>query len=227
MLRKLIKGGGRWIGRLLATPEERRHAKVGPAHLWKLKRDFQIDFLKREGLRAEHTLLDVGCGTLRGGVPVIEYLEPGHYWGVEVRQDVLAEGIKELHEAGLEDKTPTLVCVEDLGQLDLGRRFDFIWSFSVLIHMSDDVLESCLKMVALHLADDGFFYANVNIGSSTERRWQGFPIVWRSINFYEAMARRHGLLLEQFGTLQSLGHVTSSKQDSQVMLRMRRGAPIA
>ena len=33
------------------TKEERRHALVGPANLWKMKRDFQIQFLRDMGLK--------------------------------------------------------------------------------------------------------------------------------------------------------------------------------
>ena len=61
------------------TSKERRHAMVGPAKLWKMKRDFQIKFLKKSGLLPKHYLLDIGCGTLRGGIPFIEYLDEKKY----------------------------------------------------------------------------------------------------------------------------------------------------
>jgi cyclopropane fatty-acyl-phospholipid synthase-like methyltransferase len=97
---------------------------VGPAHLWELKRCFQEDFLRVRGLAPEHHLLDIGCGTLRGGIPLIAHLEPGHYCGVEVRAEVLEEAHKELTEAGLEHRAPRLVLCEDIASLafeDLGR----------------------------------------------------------------------------------------------------------
>jgi len=46
-----------------------------------MKRRFQIDFFRRQGLRPDQTLFDLGCGTLRGGIPIIDYLEPGFYTG--------------------------------------------------------------------------------------------------------------------------------------------------
>src|SRR5215475_8544809 len=88
----------------LASPAERRHSLVGPMRGWQKKRDFQIFFLKQMGLQPAHYLLDIGCGTLRGGIPLIDYLDPGHYFGVEVRPLVLEEAAKELGEAGLEHK---------------------------------------------------------------------------------------------------------------------------
>lgn len=88
------RGLKRLIKSLVETKKERRHAMVGPAHLWKMKRDFQIQFLKTMNLKREHYLLDIGCGTLRGGIPLIAYLQDGHYFGVEVREKALNEGRK-------------------------------------------------------------------------------------------------------------------------------------
>src|SRR5215470_4161956 len=94
----------RFIKSLTQSKEERRHALVGASHLWKMKRDFQIQFLKTMALQPQHYLLDLGCGTLRGGIPLIGYLDEGHYTGVEVREATLKEARKELRDADLEKK---------------------------------------------------------------------------------------------------------------------------
>jgi len=60
------------IGRtrsLFYTRARKRHALVGAGYLWELKREFQIEFLKEAGLSPGDYLMDVGCGTLRGGDP--------------------------------------------------------------------------------------------------------------------------------------------------------------
>ena len=201
-----------------------RHGMVGPPDLWEMKRRFQFAFLKGAGLRPHHRLLDLGCGTLRGGIPLIEYLAVGHYTGVDVRPTVLQEGRRELEEAGLVGRAPRLVCCEDLRDFDDGRRFDVIWAFAVLIHMSDPVLDAALAAVARHIESSGVFYATVHIGERSERNWQGFPIVTRSIPFYEQAASRHGLSLCDIGSLNSLGHVhprlSAERQACQRMLRI-------
>lgn len=209
---------------IFMSPTERRHALVGPAKLWEMKRDFQIRFLRRMGLRPGHTVLDIGCGTLRGGLPIIEFLEVGDYCGLERRAKVLEEGRRELEEAGLAAKEPQLVAVDDLTGLELGRRFDFVWAFSVLIHMSDEVVDECLVLVERHLADEGAFYANVKLGGSRkDGSWQGFPLVERPLGFYRERAVQHALTLEEIGTLRDLGHVSGDDpQDAQVMLRFSR-----
>lgn len=200
-----------------------RHSLVGPGDLWEMKRRFQIGFLRGAGLLPGHRLLDLGCGTLRGGIPLIDYLEPGHYAGVEVRGEVLAEGRRELAESGLVDKRPQLVHCERLDTLDLGRRFDVAWAFAVLIHMDDAILEEAIAAVSRHLADGGVMYATVNVGAEPAGSWQGFPVVHREHAFYEAVFRSHGLAVEDIGPLTAYGHVhprlTEAEQARQRMLK--------
>jgi hypothetical protein len=43
----------------------------------------QFEFLLREGLQPHHHLLDIGCGSFRGGRFVIDYLQEGHYFGID------------------------------------------------------------------------------------------------------------------------------------------------
>ncbi len=205
---------------LTCTNAERRHALVGPADLWKMKRDFQIRFLKDKNLQPEHYLLDIGCGTLRGGVPIIDWLEDGHYFGVEARAKALDEGRKELREAGLDGKNPTLSLSPDISQLTIDRTFDYVWAFSVLIHMTDEVLTDTLAFVTKHLSEQGVFYANVNIGNARrEGNWCGFPVVSRSLEFYNHACAMHGAVVSDLGPLKSLGHISNViSQDTQRML---------
>jgi len=221
LLAKLI----RRISSLTQTKEERRHALVGPAKLWKMKRDFQLRFLSDMDLKPGHYLFEIGCGTLRGGVPLIQYLENGHYFGVEVREEVLDEGRKELREAGLEGKNPTLLLSPKIAQLTVNQKFDYIWAFSVLIHMNDKILNDTLLFVSKHLSEEGVFYANVIIGDRKEGNWQGFPVVTRPFDFYSQACTMNDLVVSDLGSLKELGHIANvESQDSQRMLKIGRRA---
>ncbi|MGB2965423.1 MAG: class I SAM-dependent methyltransferase [Anaerolineales bacterium] len=188
-----------------------------------MKREFQIKFLKDMDLKPDHYLLDLGCGTLRGGIPIIEYLEIGHYFGIEVRKEVLNEGQKELVETGLEWKKPNLLISSDITNYKIDQKFDFVWAFSVLPHMSDEILVDNLTFVSKHLADDGVFYANVNIDEREEKNWQGFPIVSRTFDFYSQKCEESGLSVSCVGILKDLGHISNQTlPDSQTMLKITK-----
>ena len=224
---KRTMGWLEWL--IMHSSAERRHSKVGPPKLWKMKRDFQIQFLKQVGLEPQHYLLDLGCGTLRGGIPVIEYLEKGHYFGVEVRQEVLDEGIKELRDSKLTGKEPTLVAAADISPLNLEKKFDYVWAFAVLIHMEDKILYGALDFVRRHLKDEGCFYGSVNFGDKLDksRGRLGFPVVHRSLQFYEEACSRNGLRVEDLGPLTDFGHHIPDKsvrqQAGQRMLKIWKG----
>lgn len=58
--------------------------KAAIGGMWEEIGQLQIDFLKSEGLLPAHRLLDIGCGTLRGGRHFIGYLDAGRYTGTEL-----------------------------------------------------------------------------------------------------------------------------------------------
>jgi SAM-dependent methyltransferase len=198
-----------------------RHGLVGSVELAEMKRKFQISFLRSRGMLPRHMLIDLGCGTLRGGIPIIEYLDEGNYCGIDVRPRVLEEARKELAENGLAHKRPLLLQARDADGALGDRRYDLIWAFSVLIHLSDDVLRETFAFASRHLRDDGVFYANVRIGTGQDGEWQGFPVVTRPMAFYASEAEAHGLSCDALGVLRDLGHVSGEdEQDRQVMLKM-------
>lgn len=210
-----------WLEKFILNKTERRHFLVGHPKHWKLKRDFQIDFLKKAGLDPQNYFLDIGCGTLRGGIPIIDYLAESHYTGIDSRQETLDAGIQELEDAKLTWKKPMLICNKDISSISLEKKFDLIWAFSVLFHMSDDILFDTLDFVSAHLLDNGIFYANVNIGERKSGNWQGFPVVWRSQIFYEEACSQRGLVFSDIGSLKSFGHITNiESQDEQRMLKI-------
>ena len=202
---RALRSARHWAA-VLFSPDSRRHAKVGPLEHWREKRAFQIQFLRDRGLQPGNSFLDLGCGTLRGGIPIIEYLDEGGYTGVDARPEIIDEARAELRAHHLEDKHPTLTVSSDLATQDLGHHYDVIWAFSVLIHMSDEVLDSAFGFVRRHLAGDGVFYATVTTESRQDKVWEGFPDVARPVSFYEQHARANGLAVEDLGALRTLGH---------------------
>ena len=182
----------------------RRAALRGPPDEWAVQRQVQFEFLTSQGLLPEHRLIDIGCGTLCGGIPLIDYLETGHYTGVEARAAVLKEARKELAEAGLEHKHPRLIQAADPAQIDVDAPFDVAWAFMVLIHMTDEIADKYLRFVSQRMTESGEFYANVALGDHMHGEWQGFPVLSRPREFYQHSASSHGLSVSELGTLASL-----------------------
>lgn len=200
----------------------KRHALSGSLRHAAMKRRFQKDFLIRQGLKPDHYLLDLGCGSLRGGLPLLEYLNVHRYTGIDTRPEAIREAWSEVNENELGYKYPVLHCTEDLVDLRVPR-VDVVWAFSLLIHLEDEQLKTVLNFVARSIGSDGKCFANVNIGEAREGPpWQGFPVVWRPLKFYEDCAESGaaGLYTTDLGTLISLGHSTGDwDQDHQHMLK--------
>jgi cyclopropane fatty-acyl-phospholipid synthase-like methyltransferase len=161
----------------------------------------------------EHTLLDLGCGTLRGGIPIIRYLNNGNYTAVDVRQEVIHEARLELEESGLASKDPVLICIDNVSEMVLESSFDFIWAFSVLIHMEDNVLRGGLQFVRRHLKNQGRFFANVVLGNSHDGHWREFPLVEREASFYQEIFLANDLCMTDLGPLSEFGHTTKVRND--------------
>ena len=211
-------------GSVFKDKEAERHKLVGPGHLWKEKRDWQIAFLLSHGLTPSDQFLDVGCGTLRGGIPVIDYLDEGKYTGIDVREVAIDEAKKEL--AGypnLEAKNPLLILSTGFDTLPELAPVDRGWSFSVLIHMEDAISSACLQFLGATLRPGGVYNATAKLGETYTSRVgkEGFPVFTRPIEFYGELADHAGLTMEDIGTLRSLGHEMNVGDDHH-MLEFRR-----
>jgi len=72
-----------------------------------------------QGLAPHHVLLDIACGSLRGGVHFIPYLEPGNYLGIDKEAELIQLGRREELPAGLEDERRPEFVVSGSFEFDL------------------------------------------------------------------------------------------------------------
>ena len=118
----------------------------------------QFDYLVKHGLRPEHRLLEIGCGNLRAGRLFIDYLEPGHYYGIDISPDILFAAQDTMVEYGLAGKLPYLTPVKDLRFSFLpDRYFDVVHAHSVFSHSPIEVIEECFAHVGRIMKPDGWF----------------------------------------------------------------------
>jgi SAM-dependent methyltransferase len=168
------------------------------------------------------SVVDIGCGTLRGGIPIIERLSANNYVGIDIRSEVEAEAHAELMHHKLSRKNPTLIFGRSLSEIHLARQFDVAWAFSVLFHLTDAHLRECFAFVQEHLKPNGVFYGNVNLGTREPDQWREFPEVWRTLAEYKKTAARFGLTVEDMGMLDHLVE-RAPVGGNQHMLRLTRG----
>jgi ubiquinone/menaquinone biosynthesis C-methylase UbiE len=127
--------------------------------MWKEIGRLQFEFLRTRGLKPGHRLLDIGCGSLRGGIHAIDYLKRGNYYGLDINLSLIEAGRHELRLAGLTHKNPHLA-ISDRFELGLFRqKFEYLLAHSVFTHVFANHIIRCLAEVREVLASKGQFFA--------------------------------------------------------------------
>jgi SAM-dependent methyltransferase len=126
--------------------------------LWEQLGRLQFDFMVARGLKREHYFLDIGCGSLRGGVHFIHYLAPGHYCGMDASKEILDAGLFELRENELLDKQPVLINNADFEFQLFNQTFDYAIAQSVFTHLPLNSIVRCLMNVEKVLSEAGLFF---------------------------------------------------------------------
>lgn len=120
--------------------------------------EWQFELLKNHGLEPADEMLDVGCGSLRGGRHFVGYLDPGNYVGMDISQPNLRWGRQRVRSDGLLAKRPTLIQNLDLTFSEpeiVGREFDIIFAQSVLTHCDPAQVGEFLENARNVLDPDG------------------------------------------------------------------------
>lgn len=128
--------------------------------LWEEIGKLQFDFLVENGLTPEHYFLDVGCGSLRGGVHFIQYLKRGHYFGIDKDKSLLDAGkFVEIKRYDLADKDPIMVQMDDFNFESLVQKFDYALAQSVFTHLPVNSIIRCIMNIEKVLVEGGKFFA--------------------------------------------------------------------
>jgi SAM-dependent methyltransferase len=105
----------------------------------------QLEILLAHGLVPEDSVLDVGCGALRGGWWTINFLRPGRYFGIEPNVEMLNAGKEVMLGAELlAEKRPTFSHNDNFDFSVFGEKFDFVIARSVWTHTSKAQISAML-----------------------------------------------------------------------------------
>ena len=126
------------------------------------------------GLREEHKLLDIGCGSLRIGRLFIPYLNVGNYVGVEPNEWLVRDGIKyETGQDQIDIKKPRFYFTDTTSGLPDDEMFDFALAHSVFTHGGLDIIEQWLCDVSARLKKNGVLVATFKT-DATDSEVQGW-----------------------------------------------------
>ena len=151
-------------------PEETRHrALVGG--MWEEIGRLQFEFLRARGLEAQHLLIDVGCGALRGGVHFIRFLDAGNYFGIDRDASMLRAGLEiEARRARFPDTVEAIDLSDRIPAQNLlhddafrfhrfGVEFDYALAQSLFTHIPLNSIRLCLTELARCTRAGGRLYA--------------------------------------------------------------------
>jgi SAM-dependent methyltransferase len=176
-------------------------AFVGPPETYDVTSAIQFNLLTALGLREHHSLLDVGCGSLRAGRLFIPYLLPGRYFGIEPEEWLLEEGLssevgKELQEA----KRPVFSNDSNFSLSSFGRRFDFILAQSIFSHAGEAQIRRCLAEAKKVMDPDSIFVATFVRGEKdhTGDKWVYPGCTRYTLEKMESLALEQGLACTPF-----------------------------
>jgi len=147
-------------------------AYVGPPEDYDLVAAMTFNLLTTLGLRQHHSLLDIGCGSLRIGRLLIPYLNQGKYFGVEPNEWLVEEGIKrELGETLVQIKRPMFFFSDSPETVVQAKvLFDFALAQSIFSHCGLDLIRGWLSAVSRSLAQDGALVATFLPGDEDSLR---------------------------------------------------------
>jgi SAM-dependent methyltransferase len=181
----------------------------GTHESWLKLGTLQFDYLRGHGLKPADRMLEIGCGNLRAGHLFIGYLEPGHYYGIDISPDILLAAQQTVTRFGLQAKLPHLALVRDLkfGFLPDGH-FDVVHAHSVFSHSPLNVIEECLAHVGRVMAPGGFFDFTFDRTEGAEHQVLREDFYYRTETL-AALAGRHGFVAKFMDDWEELPHEQS------------------
>jgi hypothetical protein len=118
----------------------------------------QFERLVSNGMNPESVLLDLGCGCLRGGCWMIEYLNPGCYHGIEPARNRVDLGLKYLVPSRtFRRRSPRLDFNPDFDTSVFGVTFDFFNATSIWTHACKRQIQTMLDGFVAHTGPGAVF----------------------------------------------------------------------
>ncbi|MBD3315220.1 MAG: methyltransferase [Chitinivibrionales bacterium] len=196
--------------RMLIPGLRKRHrleSMIGPLGYWDVLQHYQFNLLIRNGLRSSHRLLDIGCGPLQGGIPLIQYLDNGNYVGVDINSRSIRAAYGQVIDYNLALKNPTLILSNRFGDDVLGSKtFDFIWASQVLYYFHHNKMSELLRFLRKRLAPNGVLLGDILGPKHYEFKYPEHSFQLHSPESINKMASEFGFVAKKKGEIVKYGY---------------------
>jgi hypothetical protein len=156
---------GDWVETVRRAADHREF--VGPGGEYDINGALQFSLLVFLGMRESDLLLDIGCGSLRGGRFAMAYLQPDHYFAIEPERWLVEAAIeREIGRDLVRLKRPTFDHGRDFGCGRFGRVFDFILAQGVFTHAPLADIAACTSAAAGCMGPQSVFLATFMEGET-------------------------------------------------------------
>ncbi|MGW5616901.1 class I SAM-dependent methyltransferase [Streptomyces sp. NPDC003877] len=216
--------------RAVMASDTARSAEAAVGHnpsreAWNRIGRMQFEYLVGHGLRPHHRMLDIGCGNLRAGRLFIDYLDTGHYYGIDISPHILLAAQDTLVADKLQAKLPYLTLADDLTFDFLpDAHFDVVHAHSVFSHSPLPVIEECFAHVGRILAPGGFFDFTFDRTEGEEHQVLHEDFYYRTRTL-TGLAARHGLAARFMDDWERLPHRQSKMRLTAAADRARTVGP--
>jgi hypothetical protein len=177
------------------------HPAIGPKARPLRTESELLDFLRKHGLQSGDLTIDYGCGSLRLAPPLIDFLEPGKYWGMDLAQDFLDLGRAYLSPDLAKAKQPRLdVIGDDVIRDARGQRPRYIISWHVCSKVPENRFDAYIGNITEMMTPGAT--ALVHFPESTElRKLTGLAWARPRDHLSAAVTRRNPNIACDYGTV--------------------------
>jgi len=193
---------------------------VGPEQIYDTHGQSVFDFLIGDGLKPNHNVLDIGCGSLRVGKYLIPFLDTGKYYGLEPEKQALADGIKyEVGKDVMDIKHPKFLYNSNFDFSGFTASFDFIIASSIFIHCGVEQFKKCLCNLINYLNNHTRLYITIKLSDKTrEYPWVGRKrYTYSSHSETEYNLKHFNAILNKYGVVATrvpISHLSEAGTDS-------------
>jgi SAM-dependent methyltransferase len=158
----------------------------------------QFDYLVANGVGPSQRMLDIGCGTLRGGRHFIRYLDPGCYTGVDISSAAIAAARQLVAAEKLTKKTPILLHNPDPAKwfgTPEGATYEVLLAQSVFTHLDVPHIEVCFGLLGSIMTPGARFFFTFNESQASRRR--DLKDFVHPFGLFSALSEQHGFDIDR------------------------------